>query len=309
MRKHLLTLSGLALFLLAVHPAHAISLKQESLVRDENITLGDVFEGLDDNHKKILGNSPKPGEQIVLNARTLMRIAIAMELPWRPTTALDQVIIKRSGVVIDEGAIEQALRDHLTKEGIDGQYDLAIQTGLSSIVLPETLDPSVKITRFNLRQDGRSFEATIAAPDSATPAVTRQITGMIERITSVPVLKDAITKGDIIGKNDIQYIDLPARSVKPDTILTEENLIGATPRRMLAAGEPVKAGDIEAPRMVERGQSVTLIFSAGPLNLTARGKALENGTQGDVIRVLNTSSNKTIDGVVTASQEVSVSAL
>ena len=79
---------------------------------------------------------------------------------------------------------------------------------------------------------------------------------------------------------------------------------GLTPRRMIAAGKPVKANDVQAPRIVARGEAVTLIYKAGALNLTARGKALEFGAKGDVIRVVNTQSNRSIDAIVTGDQEV-----
>lgn len=310
LKAMLLGLACLAVSGLFVRSAFAISLKQESVVRSEHIMLGDIFEGLPGDQKRVMGVAPKPGEQVVLDARTLMRIALALNLPWRPISAADQVTIKRSGTIIDSAAIEDALRAHITSEGVDGQYQLAVvNSGLSAITLPETANASVKVTQFSMRPDGRSFDATIAAPDIATPAVTRQVSGTIERIVSVPVVSENITRGAIIGKNDISFIDMPARSVKSDVITDETAIIGATPRRMLVAGEPVRKVDIEAPKLIERGQSVTVIYAAGGLNLTVKGKALESGAEGDQVRVLNVTSNKTLDAIVTAAQEVTVNAL
>ena len=43
-----------------------------------------------------------------------------------------------------------------------------------------------------------------------------------------------------------------------------------------------------------RDQSVTLIYQSAGLYLTVRGKAMENGTEGDVVNVLNLQSKRTV---------------
>jgi flagella basal body P-ring formation protein FlgA len=58
---------------------------------------------------------------------------------------------------------------------------------------------------------------------------------------------------------------------------------------------------------VQRDQSVTLIYESTGLFLTIRGKALEAGTEGDVVNVLNLQSKRTVSGVVTGRGQVSIS--
>ncbi len=50
--------------------ASAVSLKYNTLVEDNVITLGDVFTGLDRKADKVLGPAPRPGQDMTLNART-----------------------------------------------------------------------------------------------------------------------------------------------------------------------------------------------------------------------------------------------
>ena len=57
---------------------------------------------------------------------------------------------------------------------------------------------------------------------------------------------------------------------------------------------------------MQRDQTVTLIYEAPGLYLTIRGKALESGTEGDVVNVLNLQSKRTVQGVVTGRGQVSV---
>ena len=58
---------------------------------------------------------------------------------------------------------------------------------------------------------------------------------------------------------------------------------------------------------MQRDQSVTLIYEAAGLYLTIRGKALEGGTEGDVVSVLNLQSKRTVSGVVIGRGQVSIS--
>jgi flagella basal body P-ring formation protein FlgA len=75
----------------------------------------------------------------------------------------------------------------------------------------------------------------------------------------------------------------------------------------LRAGQALKTADLAKPDLVTRDQNVTLTYESTGLYLTIRGKALEGGTEGDVVNVLNLQSKRTISGVVTGRGQVSVS--
>ena len=63
---------------------------------------------------------------------------------------------------------------------------------------------------------------------------------------------------------------------------------------MLRTAETMK------PELVQRNETVTLIYEVPGVTLTVRGKALEAGAEGDTIGVLNEQSKRTIQGVVIA---------
>ena len=49
-----------------------------------------------------------------------------------------------------------------------------------------------------------------------------------------------------------------------------------------------------------------MIYQSAGLYITARAKALDNGTEGDVISVLNPQSKRTVTGIVTGRAQVTV---
>lgn len=51
---------------------------------------------------------------------------------------------------------------------------------------------------------------------------------------------------------------------------------------------------------VRRGEMVSIVYLTGGLQLTMRARALEDAAIGDSVRLANTSSNATIDAIVTA---------
>lgn len=58
-------------------------------------------------------------------------------------------------------------------------------------------------------------------------------------------------------------------------------------------------GRMVADAAIRRGESVTLVYEAPGLSLTMRTRALQDGAIGQPIQLLNTSSNRTIDAIVT----------
>ena len=75
-------------------------------------------------------------------------------------------------------------------------------------------------------------------------------------------------------------------------------VVGMQMRRQLRAGQALRVADLAKPDLVQRDDNVTLIYESAGLYLTIRGKALDSGTEGDIVSVLNLQSKRTISGVV-----------
>ena len=69
-------------------------------------------------------------------------------------------------------------------------------------------------------------------------------------------------------------------------------------RRMLHAGESVRGDDVRHPIMVVKGQTVTMIFAAPGVELTAMGRAMSEGGVGDTVTVQNPAPIRMITATV-----------
>ena len=100
--------------------------------------------------------------------------------------------------------------------------------------------------------------------------------------------------GMVIGPADLRLApgDTPGAATDPAA------LIGREARTILYAGRPVALADTAPPALVERNGRVVLRYRAGPLRITAEGRALGRAAAGEAITALNVDSRTTVAGIV-----------
>jgi flagellar basal body P-ring formation protein FlgA len=85
-------------------------------------------------------------------------------------------------------------------------------------------------------------------------------------------------------------------------------VVGQEARVTVFAGQPILAEDFAAPALVERNQIVALVYVHGALQIMTEGRALGRAGAGERVTVLNLGSRATVQGVVTGSGVVEVTA-
>lgn len=286
-----------ALTALAFGAAQAAEPKVSSIVSGDSVTVGDVFDGAGAFADRYL--APAPEGSLVLNAHDLKRISDAFGLGWQPATNRESVVVRRERAGTDRYAIAAAVQDALAAQ-LPGR-------GFEA----ELSDPSASMRGTGVKAVSMKFDVqkgTFSALLS-TDREKKEVNGRLHLLERVPVLKAAMRAGEIIDAHDIEYVEMRAAEIPASMILKAEQLVGQTPRRNVGAMKPVMAADIGAPVMVKKGEMVTVSLNSGALNLVMQAKALQAGAEGDVVRVLNTASNRTLEGVVTGPQAVSLKAL
>ncbi len=297
-------------FMIALHGvvslANAASLKSVSIVESDVLKVSDIFDGVTHNANYVIGAAPLPGEDMTLNARTLYRIAKALDLSWSPLSSREQITIRREATIISYDDIESTLKQKISEKGVHGHYALELNNGKPSFVIPASFDATVEVTQFQYDMQKDVFSATLVAPSRDNPIKKMTVRGSVERLVSVPVLRSNLQNGDVITKNDIDFINVPQEKLQHDVIMNEEQLIGLTPRRIAHAGKFILNGTLHRPQIVARGEPIVIAFTQGALTLTAKGRALQDGAKGDLIRVKNMDSSRTVDAIVTAANQVAV---
>ncbi|WP_372801884.1 flagellar basal body P-ring formation chaperone FlgA [Paracoccus seriniphilus] len=99
--------------------------------------------------------------------------------------------------------------------------------------------------------------------------------------------------GTIITASDLRAIDGKSAGLSDPA-----SAIGKQARVTIYEGRPIHANLLQSPRIVRRNQTVQVIFQRGALQVRAQARALSDGGEGDVIRVMNTDSRKVISALV-----------
>ncbi|MES2293080.1 MAG: flagellar basal body P-ring formation chaperone FlgA [Pseudomonadota bacterium] len=109
-----------------------------------------------------------------------------------------------------------------------------------------------------------------------------------------------IARGQTISDSDLTYATVTGNALMSGTVTSFGAVKDMEARRMLHAGEALRADDVRHPIVVTRGQTVTMLFHAPGVELTAMGRSMGEGGVGDTVTVQNPSSFRMINGVITA---------
>jgi len=107
---------------------------------------------------------------------------------------------------------------------------------------------------------------------------------------------------------DITIVRRPKAEFAANIITTAEQAIGLAARRAMRPGEVLRQTDLAKPEVVTRNDNVTITFQVPGITLTMRGKALEGGSLGDTVNVLNVQSKRSIQATVAGPGHVIVAA-
>jgi flagella basal body P-ring formation protein FlgA len=165
-----------------------------------------------------------------------------------------------------------------------------------------TLQPAS--TRYDPRS-GRfdiSFEISNEAGATAT---TLRFTGTAIETVEAAVLTRDVERSEVLKSSDVIAQRRPRAEVGSDAA-ARRLAVGMQMRKQLHAGQALRVSDLAKPDLVQRDDNVILIYESTGLYLTIRGKAMEGGTEGDVVNVLNLQSKRTVSGVVIGRGQVAI---
>jgi flagella basal body P-ring formation protein FlgA len=109
-----------------------------------------------------------------------------------------------------------------------------------------------------------------------------------------------IARGAVITEGDLTTKPFPVLRMNESFIHTLADAVGREAKRALREGETLRVSDLKRPTLVAKGATVTMVFDAPGMSLTAVGRALAEGGEGDSIAVLNPTSYRQVVAVVTA---------
>lgn len=284
-----------------MHDASAVMLKQKNTIDDDFLRLGHVFD-VTEHADYVLAPAPTPGDTTVLNAYSLNRIAMAFGLDWKASNSYQQATIERAATIIEPSLIEEEIAHFMKQNNALGKFKIELANRNQRITLPSSYAPIVDVVSVDYDNRRDRFTAVIKTEDGQQ----NQVAGRVIKISEIPVLNRKVGSSDVITRHDITWIEIDQSQITSNLIIDEKQLIGYAPRRVISEMSLVRTTDVVMPLSVNKGDTVTVQLISDKIQLATKARALSNGVVGDTIRILNVSSNRVIDAIVTGPLTVEV---
>jgi flagellar basal body P-ring formation protein FlgA len=310
MRRTLsLTLLILWLFIgQALAAGVTVAVNPETALAGTQMSLGDLAVISGDDSDKVralrelkLGSAPLPGTRLVLNADMLIaRLKTAgadlsngsWQIPPMITiNAIGQTVSSQTLLAMATEAVKHRLStpdaaDVAVSEYVPGR-DVLVPPGLVSykVELPHGIH-FVTPTTANVIvcTDGRPF--TIVSVKLIVKAYRNVVVAARNLASLEPITPDCLRfeRWDI-GTLTGYFTD-------------SEKIVGLRTRRPVSAGVPLSEAAVERPPLVHHGSAVIILAQMGGITVSANGQALQEGSEGSVIRVQNLNTNKIVNARV-----------
>ncbi|HMM20896.1 MAG TPA: flagellar basal body P-ring formation chaperone FlgA [Selenomonadales bacterium] len=301
--------AGLFLLLLWLLVPHAlaagvtVAVNPEATVAGPDLTLGDLARITGEDTARVqmlkllkLGSAPPPGMRMNLTPETLGERLVAQSADWSDITwqVPPLITITTASQTVKGEAIaaraKEAIIQRLGAGGADSDVMLAVLATPPDALVPlGKVDFNVDIPygiRFNvpttasvaIRVDGRTYTTVGVKID-------------VKAYRNIVVASRNLVYGEILASDAIRMERCEVGHLT-GYITDPEKVLGLMVRKPVAAGAPVIETILAKPLIVKRNSNVTIIAQIGDIVVMAGGKALQQGREGEIIRVQNLSSQR-----------------
>ncbi|WP_407151566.1 flagellar basal body P-ring formation chaperone FlgA [Bradyrhizobium sp. ORS 86] len=287
----------------------APTLRASVTVADDIVRVGDLVDNAGSAASIAIYRAPDLGTTGTLPVAQVLTTLRARQIIGVDTRDLKEVTVTRLARTIDTKEIEQQVARALERRhGLGNAADIALtfdrdpgdvrlEATSTGALQPIAVRYDPRSTRFDV-----SFEI---GNDAGSAPVKLRFTGTAIETVEAAILTRSVERGDVLKGSDVVIERRPKAEVGSDAAV-RDSAVGMQVRRQLGAGRALRVADLAKPDLVTRDQNVTLAYQNGGLYLTIRGKAMDNGAEGDVVSVMNLQSKRVISGVVTGRGEVSI---
>lgn len=303
-KRFVLSLLVLGAALSGAAPAAAAGalLRAHVLVDGPMVTLGDLFDNVGDKANVQVLRAPPPGTHITVDTDWLTHVALVNDVSWKPRDLFDEAVIERTGLTIGRDQITTKVLSALEERGAPADSTVELESRTQQMVVATDQSAQLAVRDLFYDRAANRFSATLVAGDSRL-----MVAGRLFPTVEVPVLNHAIGRGDVVAAQDITMVRLRQDQLRPAIVTDPGAIVGMAAKVALRANLPVTEADLQHPLAVTRGALVTLTLNYRGMALTAQGRAVDQGSLGDTVRVTNTHSNLTVEGVIDGTNQVRVS--
>jgi flagellar basal body P-ring formation protein FlgA len=275
-------------------------------ITGEIVRIGDLVENAGAVAHVPIFRAPDLGQTGRVAVERVIAAVLPHEVVDLETRGVAEVVVTRASKTITpkeiEARITQALagrQRNTVADNLTLTFDIEART--------VHIEPDTDLRLARVAFDPRSGRFDVAFERPGSRALLRY-TGTYAETFEAAVLSRSLAAGEIVRAADVTIARRPKAEFQTNVITAAEHAIGLAPRRAMRPGEVLRQTDLAKAEVVARNDNVTITYQVPGITLTMRGKALEGGSQGDTINVLNVQSKRSIQATVAGPGHVVVAA-
>jgi flagella basal body P-ring formation protein FlgA len=284
-------------------------LRANVTVTSDVVRIGDVVDNAGTAGGIAIYRAPDLGTTGSLSTAQVISALRARQVIGVATGDIKEVSVTRLARTVEAKEIEQLVAraiEHRGGLGDAANLALTFDRDMQDVHLDASYTGTIQMvsSRFDPRNNRFDVSFEILNESASAPTRLRFTGNAIETVEAAILMRD-VERGDILKGSDVSVERRPKVEISGEAAV-RDRAVGMQLRRSIRTGQALKAADLTKPDLVQREQTVTLIYQTAGLYLTVRGKSLDNGTEGDVVNVLNLQSKRTVTGTVIGRGQVAI---
>jgi flagella basal body P-ring formation protein FlgA len=281
----------------SIDPQHPV-LRGEAIVTSDVVRIGDLVDNAGIIANVPIFRAPDLGSTGSVSAAAVVEAVRQHSLIGLDTGGVNEVTVTRLSRAIAAKDIESRIAQALVKQFALGSADditLVFDREPRTINIEPNIKGDPRVDTLAYDAHTTRFDATIEIPDSNRHLrLTGRAAVTVETVTPAR----ALARGEIVKQDDV-IVQRRLRSEANGAVITDiKQAIGFAARTGLQPGQVLRATDLMKPEIVQRNETVTLVYEVPGIMLTVRAKAMEGGAEGDTIAVLNEQTKRNVQGVI-----------
>jgi flagella basal body P-ring formation protein FlgA len=286
-------------------------LRASVAVTGDVVRIGDVIDNAGTAAQIAIYRAPDLGTTGSLPTAQVLTALRAHQVIGVDTRDLREISVTRLARTIEAKDIEAQVARALEHKGGLGDaanLSLTFDRDVADLRLDASYSGTIQPVSSRFEPRSGRFDVSFEIGNDANSApVKLRLTGTAIETVEVAVLTRNVERTEILKSSDVITERRPKAEIGGGDAAARDRAVGMQARKQLRAGQALKVADLAKPDLVARDEVVTLIYETAGLYLTIRGKALDNGTEGDVVNVTNLQSKRTVTGVVIGRGQVAIS--
>ena len=243
-----------------------------------------------------LGDAPVPGAQRRIGRREIERDLRSFP-DVRDALAIPSIVeVQRWSRPLGREEVRQAIEDALNEKHLSAQL-ARDNVDLNSVIYVTEASPQLKVTQIKLAPAGTGMRVRMEV--SSEPRISPfwvLLDCEIEQLT--PVASKDIPLGAPVLGSEVRMEMRPVSYGLGHAPETPADVVGRSTRRLIRAGETLRAEMLNPMILVRAGQLVEILLQGRGLRITAEATPLDAGMSGQKIRVRNQVTGKILTATV-----------